>query len=181
MGSARSRFLNLSCLLASVILVEALSVLSAVAESAHVQNVEFARDSLTYVIRYDLVSGIAEEKHEVGILLRKKGDESFMYRPVNVSGDVGAGITGGDGKEIRWTYHAEILDTLQESDAYFEIVVDARVASADDRPFFLSTPVLIGAGAVVGGVLAILVSSGKDNQPLPPVQTPRFAMPPGRP
>jgi hypothetical protein len=181
MGKALSRLFNLLCLLALVVLGDSLSVLSAAAENAHVQNIRFSRDSVTYVIHYDLMSVPAQEKCEVGIVLRKKGDESFMYRPVNLSGDIGAGITGGKGKEIRWTYHAEVTDSLQESDTYFEIVLDAHVASVDEPPFFLRTPVLIGAGAVVGGVLAILVSSGNSTQALPPVQTPRFAMPPGRP
>lgn len=181
MQNALHRFFYFSHLLAAVILLEIVSILPAVAEKAKVQNIRFVREGETFVIHYNLVSGSAEEKHKVNVILRKRGEKSFKYRPVNVSGDVGPGIVGGEGRQIRWAYHDEFPGGLPESDSYFEIVVDSEVTSVDERPFLFSTPVLIGAGAVVGGVLAILLSSGREDQPLPPVQTPRFPVPPGRP
>jgi hypothetical protein len=181
MQNARHRFFSFSSLLAAVILLGTVCTRPAAAGDRHIQNVQSVREGETYLIRYDLTSGPGAERHEINIVLRRRGDESFMYRPVNLSGDFGRGIAGGEGREIRWAYRDEFPDGLQESDFYFEVLVDSGDTSPDERPFLLRTPVLIGAGAVVGGVLAIVLSSGRDDQPSPPAQPPRFAMPPGRP
>ncbi len=139
-----------------------------------VENVRFEKSGELVYIYYDLNAPI-DKVHEVRLYLRRESELSFLYRPMNITGDVGTIVIPGQGRRIVWDITKEFPDGLAGNDYYF--VVEAEFMEPEGK-----TPWLwIGGGAaLVGGVVALLIFGGSDDEKPPPVVT-GFPDPPGRP
>ena len=142
-----------------------------------VKGVRFeVREELIYVY-YDL-TGNVEKAHRVSVYLRRESEPSFVYRPLNVTGEIGTIVFPGEGKRITWEFTKDFPDGLQGEDYYFEVEVEAPDGGGGISPL-----VFIGGGiAVIGGIVAIVLSGGgSDGPPPPPPTDTGFPPPPGRP
>ncbi len=89
-----------------------------------VTNVRFeVRGELIYVY-YDL-AGDNQKAHGVSLYLRRESEPSFVYRPVNVTGEVGTIVFPASGKRITWEFAKDFPDGLQGEDYYFEVEAEA--------------------------------------------------------
>ena len=145
-------------------------------DGLEIKNVRFeVRGELLYVY-YDL-RGNVEKAHRVSVYLRRESEPSFVYRPLNVTGEIGTIVFPGDGKRITWEFTKDFPDGLQGDDYYFEVEAEAPEGVGGISPL-----VFIGGGiAVIGGIVALVLSGGgSDSNPPPPTDT-GFPTPPGRP
>ena len=141
-----------------------------------VTNVRFeVRGELIYVY-YDL-AGDVQKAHRVSLYLRRESEPAFVYRPLNVTGELGTIVFPATGKRITWDFTKDFPEGLQGEDYYFEVEAEAPVGSGGISPL-----VFIGGGlAVIGGIVAIVLSGGGDDGPPPPPTDTGFPPPPGRP
>jgi hypothetical protein len=164
-----------------VVLVAALLAMIApqavVADDAttEVRNVRFEVAGQLVYVYYDLI-GVASRVHRITITLYREGDPTFVYRPVNLVGDIGTIVFSGQDRRITWDFTKEFPNGLSGNDYYF--VVEA----AWDAEKGISPLVWIGGGAaLVGGVLAIVLLSGGSSDTGGGGGTTSFPQPPGRP
>jgi hypothetical protein len=169
---ARQKYLCL--FLAALMLLQAMpGILLAADESIAVEKVHFEITGDLVRVYYDLIGPI-DRVHSVSVVLQKESDPSFIYRPVNLTGDVGTIVFPGERRRITWDFTKEFPEGLSGNDYYF--VVNAELVEQEG----MSPMVWVGGGAaLVGGIVAIvLLSKGEDTQPPPPAG---FPTPPGRP
>lgn len=139
-----------------------------------VENVRFEVVGELVRIHYDLNAPL-DKVHEVRLSLRREGDITYHYRPLNITGDVGTIVIPGQGRRIVWEYLREFPDGLPGDDYYF-IVEAEYVAPPSNIPWLW-----IGSGAaLVGGVVGLLLLGGGGDTPPPPVPN-TFPVPPARP
>jgi hypothetical protein len=89
--------------------------------------------------------------------------------PQNVEGDVGVGFFAGPGRQIIWSYKKDYPAGFQGEGYFFEVRV--KSASGDNSWLYYT----IGATAVVGGVIAILLATKEA------ASVKELPFPPGRP
>ncbi len=142
-------------------------------EKTSVENVHFEVAGELVRIFYDL-NGPPERVHAVTLTLRRESDSLFVYRPVNLTEDVGTIVFPGQKRRIIWDFTKEFPEGLTGDDYYF--VVEAEMAPTEG----ISPLIWVGGGvAVAGGVLTLILLS--KSKPEPPKPTPDFPLPPGRP
>jgi hypothetical protein len=148
-------------------------ILMAADETIAVEKVRFEIAGDLVRVYYDLVGPI-DRVHSVSLVLQKESDPTFLYRPVNLTGDVGTIVFPGERRRITWDFTKEFPEGLSGNDYYF--VVNAELVEQEG----MNPMVWVGGGAaLVGGVVAIiLLSKGEDTPPPPPAG---FPTPPGRP
>ena len=141
-----------------------------------VTSVRFeVRGELIYVY-YDL-TGDVEKAHRVSLYLRRESEPSFVYRPLNVTGEIGTIVFPASGKRITWEFTKDFPEGLQGEDFYFEVEAEAPGGNGGISPL-----VFIGGGiALIGGIVAIVLAGGGDDGPPPPPTDTGFPPPPGRP
>jgi len=140
-----------------------------------VSNVKFELAGNVVYIVYDIQAPAATKMCRVSLTLFRESDPGFVYRPVNVSGDIGPVIVLGGQRRILWEMAKELPAGLPGDDYFF--VVEAAVIKEETA----STPWLwVGGGALlVGGIVTYLVlSGGEETQTITPTG---FPAPPGRP
>jgi hypothetical protein len=174
MVAIHRRLRYLACLIAGLMLLQVLPI-RALAQDVQtaVINVRFEVVGELAYVYYDL-RGPAPIAHNVRLVLYRESTPLFVYRPVNLTGDVGTVVFPGEKRRIVWDFTKEFPEGLIGADYYF--IVEA------DRPEQESskTWLWVGGGvAVVGGVLALLLLGGNESTPPPPSST--FPNPPGRP
>jgi len=172
--NSRRRFLH--WILVLLLLVQGLpvSVLASPGAGTSIENVRFEKRSELINIFYDLNAPI-DKVHEVRLYLRRESDLSFLYRPMNMTGDVGTIVIPGVGRRIVWDITREFPEGLVGDDYYF--VVEAEFI----EPEGMNPWIWVGGGAaLVAGVVGIILLSGSKDEP-PPVITTGFPDPPGRP
>ena len=142
-------------------------------EKTSVENVHFEVAGELVRIFYDL-NGPPDRVHAVRLTLRRESDSLFVYRPVNLTEDVGTIVFPGQKRRIIWDFMKEFPEGLTGDDYYF--VVDAEMAPTEGI-----TPLIwVGGGvAVAGGILAIILLSKKEPGPIKTITD--FPLPPGRP
>jgi hypothetical protein len=140
-----------------------------------VENVRFEIAGDLVRIYYDLNAPI-DKVHAVRLMLRRESDIVFLYHPLNVTGDVGTIVFPGQRRRIVWDFTKEFPNGLSGNDYYF--IVEAEYI----EPERMSPWIWIGGGAaVVGGVVGIILLTGK-SEPVPPTPVPTgFPQPPSRP
>ena len=127
---------------------------------------------LVYVY-YDL-KGPADRPMRINLTLNRESTPLFVYRPVNLTGDIGGVVFPGQGRRIVWDFTKEFPEGLTGEDYYF--IVEAQIIETESS----NTILWVGGGAlVVAGVAALLLLGGGEDTP-PPVVT-SFPAPPGRP
>lgn len=142
-------------------------------EKTSVENVHFEVAGELVRIFYDL-NGPPDRVHAVRLTLKRESDSLFVYRPVNLTEDVGTIVFPGQKRRIIWDFTREFPEGLTGDDYYF--VVDAEMAPTEG----MSPLIWVGGGvAVAGGVLALILLSGKKDVPPKPITD--FPLPPGRP
>jgi hypothetical protein len=160
-------------LVAALLLQCAVPVLAE--EPVQVSNVRFEVVGDLIYVYYDL-AGDPEKAHRVAIYLRRESEPTFVYRPLNLSGELGPIVFPATGKRITWEFTKDFPEGLQGTDYYFEVEAEAPESGASISPL-----VFIGGGiAVIGGIVAIVLAGGSDDPP-PPVTPTGFPPPPGRP
>jgi hypothetical protein len=136
-----------------------------------VEHVSFEVAGELVRIYYDL-RGIPDRTHKVRLALLRESDSLFIYRPMNITGDVGSVVFPGLRRRITWDIAKEFPEGLTGNDFYFVVEVE-RVETEGMNPL-----IWIGGGAVVvGGVLALVLGGKKSETPADP----GFPAPPGRP
>jgi hypothetical protein len=168
----RTRFL--AVLLSGVLLLQLLATaVLAQDETVAVLNVRYeVIGELVYVF-YDL-KGPVNRPQRVSLTLFRESTPLFVYRPVNLTGDLGGLVFPGEKRRVVWDFTKEFPEGLIGSDYYF--VIEASLVESESS----STWLWIGGGAaVVGGVVAWLLLGGKESTPPPP--STGFPNPPGRP
>jgi hypothetical protein len=169
---ARQRTLCL--FLAALMFLQGIPVLSLAGDDEiSVQKVRFEITGDLVRIYYDLIGPI-DRVHSVTISLQKESDQTFFYRPVNLTGDVGTIVFPGERRRITWDFTKEFPEGLSGNDYFF--VVNAELVEQER----MSPWVWVGGGAaLVGGiVMVVLLSKGDEPPPPPPAG---FPVPPGRP
>ena len=145
------------------------------ADELGVTNVRFEVQGELIYVYYDL-AGDVEKAHRVAVYLRRESEPTFVYRPLNVTGEIGTIVFPGSAKRITWEFTKDFPEGLQGEDYYFEVEAEAPESTGGISPL-----VFIGGGiAVVGGIVAIVLAGGGDDGP-PPVTPTGFPQPPGRP
>ncbi len=174
MGVVNCRRRFLSCFLAVLLLVQGFPI-SLQADDTTIENVRFEIRGELVNVFYDLNAPI-DKVHEVRLYLRRESDMSFLYRPMNTTGDVGTIVIPGIGRRIVWDITKEFPAGPVGDDYYF--VLEAEVAEVEGTNQWL----WIGGGAaLVGGVVGLLLISGGSKDTPPPPGTSGFPDPPGRP
>jgi hypothetical protein len=137
-------------------------------ESSPITNVNWRVDGDEIVITYDL-KGSPDERYEVTVVMLREDVSSFRIVPQNVEGDVGVGFFAGPGRQIIWSYKKDYPAGFQGEGYFFEVRV--KSASGDNSWLYYT----IGATAVVGGVIAILLATKEA------ASVKELPFPPGRP
>jgi hypothetical protein len=132
-------------------------------------NVKWSVKDDVIVINYDLKTD-PDLKFRVDIVMKRETDAEFAAEPVTVEGDIGDGYFAGTNREIRWYYRRDYPQGFEGEGYYFEIQV--RPIGKESKWMYYT----VGAAAILGGVVAFLVSKNQDE--LPPGGIP---LPPGRP
>jgi len=140
-------------------------------EEPKVTNIRWVMKSDMIVVNYDLV-GSADAKYEVDIAMKNEKDAAFSVVPASVDGDVGQGSFAGPNREIRWYYRHDYPKGFEGIGYYIEI----HVKTISDQSNLLYY--IIGAAAVTGGVIALVVGKGQNSGGGGVTYLP---MPPGRP
>jgi len=141
-----------------------------VRDEQRISNVRWTTKDEVIVINYDL-NGSTEDQYTVDITMKRENDPSFSAVPHTVEGDVGEGFFAGTNREIQWYYRRDFPQGFQGEGYFFEIHV--RTISHQSTWLYYA----LGAAAVTGGVIAILVTRGQDHTP-PTLELPT---PPARP
>jgi hypothetical protein len=140
-----------------------------------VRNVRFEVHGELIYVYYDL-SGNVEKAHRVALYLRRESEPTFVYRPLNLTGEVGTIVFPGTEKRITWEHTKDFPEGLKGEDYYFEVEVEVPDVGGSISPL-----VFIGGGiAVIGGIVALVLSGGGSDTPPPPPDA-GFPPPPGRP
>ena len=170
-----SHWMTLRAVLGVAVLAMAMPLTVAADESTtEVRNVRFEVAGQLVYVYYDLI-GVATRVHRITLTLRREGDPTYVYRPVNLVGDIGTIVFPGQERRITWDFTKEFPNGLTGNDYYF--VVEAAWESEEG----ISPLVWIGGGAaLVGGVLAIVLLSGGSSDNGGGGST-SFPQPPGRP
>jgi hypothetical protein len=143
--------------------------------AVEITNVRFESMGELIYIYYDLV-GIPDKAHRVSLYLRRESEPAFVYRPLNVTGEIGTIVFPATAKRITWEFTKDFPEGLKGADYFFEVEVEAPEGSAAISPL-----VFIGGGvALIGGIVAIVLAGGGEEAP-PPVTPTGFPPPPGRP
>lgn len=177
MSAVLARMKTIRVVLAVLLFAESVPLAGAYAAGegqTSIENVRFETTADLVRIFYDLNAPV-DQVHDVRITLRRESDITFVYRPLNMTGDVGTIVFPGQKRRIVWEILKEFPDGLPGDDYYF--VVEAQYVEPES-----TTPWLwIGGGtALVGGVVLLLSLGGKDTPPVPPVNN-SFPLPPTRP
>jgi len=172
--SSRRKFLHWT--LAGLLLVQGwpLTAWAIPSSKTSVEHVRFEKSGELVYIYYDLNAPI-DKVHEVRLYLRRESELSFLYRPMNITGDVGTIVIPGVGRRIVWDITREFPEGLAGDDYYF--VVEAEYVEPEGNFPWLWVG---GGAALVGGVVTVLLLSGSGKETPPPPVT-GFPDPPGRP
>jgi len=138
-----------------------------------VVNVRFEVVGELVHIYYDL-EGPADKVHTIRLALLKESDSLFLYRPVNLTDDVGTVVFPGQRRRIVWEFTKEFPEGMTGNDFYF-VVEAERVATEGINPLYY----VAGGAAVLGTALVLLLTGKKDEGSNG--GTPGFPAPPGRP
>jgi len=170
------RFRALHFLLAATILISTISLTAYAGEDeVKAANISFKVAGAVVVIYYDL-NAPASQMYKVTLTLKKRFDQTFIYTPVDVSGDVGSSVVPGENRIITWRLSNEFPKGLPGEDCFFVVGVEVGSAASPG----ISPVVWIAGGALVaGGLLALILSKGSGGTP--PQPEPAFPAPPGRP
>lgn len=139
-------------------------------------NISFKVAGTVVVIYYDL-NAPASQLYKVTLTLKKRFDQTFVYTPVDISGDVGASVVPGENRIITWKLADEFPKGLPGEDCFFVVGVET---GSEASPGISPIIWIAGGAAVAGGLLALILSS-KGNKGGPPPQVTDFPTPPGRP
>lgn len=135
------------------------------------KNVKWSLKDDLITINYDL-TGSPSDKYAISIVMKKDNDRSVAIVPKSVEGDVGDGYFAGTDREIRWYFRNEYPQGFSAEGYYFEIHV--QVVGRESNWMYYA----LGAAALAGGVVALIVGKGGGDTPPSSVELP---MPPGRP
>lgn len=98
------------------------------------QNVRFElRDEGMVHIDYDLVSSDVRAVFFVRLEVSEDGGATFAGRPLNVTGDVGKGVTGGTSKRIVW-HSGKDVERVQIDRIRLRIVATGGSLQVDSAP-----------------------------------------------
>jgi sulfatase modifying factor 1 len=97
------------------------------AEAQQIQNVKFSTSGKQIVVTYDITGAQSGQTFDVQVFCSSDGGKTLGSALTRVSGDAGAGISGGSGKKITW-------DVLSERDnlvgnILFEVQAKSAVTS----------------------------------------------------
>ena len=138
-------------------------------DKPHGTNVKWTVKDEIIVVNYDLKTD-PDLKFKVDIVMKRESDPSFSAMPLTVEGDMGEGYFSGTNREIRWYYRRDYPQGFEGEGYYFEIHVQ-EIGKENNWLYYA-----LGAAAVAGGVVAILVSKNQNEPPAPVIP-----LPPGRP
>jgi hypothetical protein len=171
------KFRFLHFILAGAILASCLPVAAlAQEEEAKATNISFRISGHVVEIYYDLASA-PDQFFNVTVALKRRFAKTFLYLPLEVSGDVGESVLGGKSRKINWNLGDEFPKGLPGEDCFFVINVEPGIA----KGVGISPVVWIAGGAaVVGGVLALVLKKKSTGTGETPVVS-GFPNPPGRP
>jgi hypothetical protein len=168
----RTRFLGI--FLAGVFVLHLLPVAAfAEDEKIAVLNVRYEVVGELVYVYYDL-KGPLDRPQKVSVTLFRESTPLFVYRPVNLTGDIGGLVFPGEKRRVVWDFTKEFPEGLIGSDYYF--AVEASLIEPESSSTWLW---IAGGAAVVGGVVALIILGGNESTPPPPVTG--FPNPPGRP
>jgi hypothetical protein len=139
-------------------------------------NISFKVAGSVVVIYYDL-NAPATQLYKVTLTLKKRFDTTFVYTPVDVSGDVGTSVVPGENRIMTWKLADEFPKGLPGEDCFFVVGVEPGSAASSA----ISPVIWIAGGAAVAGGLLALILSSKSNTGGPPQPVLVFPNPPGRP
>ncbi len=139
-------------------------------EEVQTSNLKWSIKDDVIVLNYDLM-GSPDDEFDLSIALKKEGEASFAVVPKAAEGDIGRGYFAGKGREIRWFYRTDYPGGFSGEGYYFEIHV--QLVRKQSKLLYYA----LGAAALAGGILALIVGQ-KDNPPPPPYELPG---PPARP
>jgi hypothetical protein len=93
---------------------------------AKVDNINFYAEGSKLIVTYDIVKAKPTEVFNIWINIVTISGKTI--NPVNVTGDIGSGITGGSGKKIMWDLEAERVELNEE----FSVEVFARAEKKEE-------------------------------------------------
>jgi hypothetical protein len=141
---------------------------------------EIRLDNISYriaygkvIIEYDLI-GPSDRQFKIMLLLKREMNDSFVYEPVNLSGDIGIVKNIGSKKQIIWDIAREFPEWFNPKDKDYYFVLNVYLTGKGISPY-----IWIGGGAALLGGGAALLFLKKDNSESPSVI--RLPNPPGRP
>lgn len=170
------RFRLLHFILAGAMLTSCLPVrVFAQDDEPKATNISFRMAGQVVEIYYDLASP-PDQFYNVTLVLKRRFAKTFLYLPLEVSGDVGESVVGGKNRKISWNLSDEYPKGLPGEDCFFVINVEPGVAKGGGV-----SPIIwiAGGAAVAGGVLALILAKKTTSGPEPVVTG--FPNPPGRP
>ncbi len=162
--------------LAAILLVQAVPLHALyAADRPRLENIRFEVAGRMVYIYYDLIAP-TDRTYTVRVTLRRGGNTSFQYKPVNVAGDVGSGVYPGVNRRIAWNISKEFPNGLEGEDLYFVVETDEPPGEGIPAGYFIA-----GGAVLIGGIVtAIILSNRTQNQP-PSSGPSAFPPPPGRP
>lgn len=95
---------------------------AAAAPGQSTTNIKWTVKDEVIIINYDL-AGTFDDKFDLGVTMKREGDDKFSVTPLTVEGDIGTGNFAGKNREIRWYYRRDLPQGLQGSGYYFEVHV----------------------------------------------------------
>jgi hypothetical protein len=122
--------------------------------NATITNIKWTTKGDIIVINYDL-NGATDTKYSVDIVMKRENDASFGIIPKTVEGQIGQGAFAGTNREIRWYYRRDYPRGFEGEGYYFEI----HVQTMSEKSAMLYY--IIGAAALTGGVVAVLLGKGQ--------------------
>jgi hypothetical protein len=122
-------------------------------EKIKVENIRQKLIDGDVVITYDL-NGPPDAEYTLKIILKRRSNNNFQYKPKNISGDIGKGLFSGKDRQIIWKISKEFPTSFFSNDLYFDISIEQMFVPTP--PSDSNTLLWIGAGAaLVGGGVAV--------------------------
>ncbi|MBN1482486.1 hypothetical protein EH223_10615 [candidate division KSB1 bacterium] len=121
------------------------------AEGGLVSNVGFEQEDELIKIHYDL--GGSNKTYKVVLSFSTANNTDYHYKPKSITGDIGK-VTAGQGKEINWAYKQEFPQGLNVEELIFTVTAESY---KNNMLYYL-----VGGGAAVLGIVAIIVTYNKD-------------------
>jgi len=149
------KIINIATRIFSITLIIFIANTAIAQSKARVENVDFNLEGEDLVITYDIVKSKTGEMFDVDVnILTTSGKKINAFA---LSGDIGPGVTGGEGKRIVWDLNKD--NVYIDDEISVEVIINQDLAPPAGTPIKSADKVSVG-----GALLKSLIFPGWGNR-----------------